>query len=64
MEQPPVLSVRINPGTIKKILGGFVLTLGFVALLILIPILQSVVTILIIAFCLAPIKKAYLISKR
>ena len=53
MEQPPVLSVRFNPGTIKKILGGFVLTLGFVALLILIPILQSVVTILIIAFFLA-----------
>ena len=53
MEQPPVLSVRFNPGTIKKIIGGFVLTLGFVALLILIPILQSVVTILIIAFFLA-----------
>ncbi|MCH8956852.1 AI-2E family transporter [candidate division KSB1 bacterium] len=53
MEQPSVLSVRFNPGTIKKIIGGFVLTLGFVALLILIPILQSVVTILIIAFFLA-----------
>lgn len=53
MEQPSVLSVRFNPGTIKKIIGGFVLTLGFVAVLILIPILQSVVTILIIAFFLA-----------
>jgi len=53
MDQPPVLSVRFNPGTIRKILSVLALILGFAALLILIPLLQSVFTILIIAFFLA-----------
>ncbi len=53
MDQPPVLSVRFNPGTIRKTLSVLALILGFAALLILIPLLQSVFTILIIAFFLA-----------
>jgi len=53
MDQPPVLSVRFNPGTIRKILSVLALILGFAALLILVPLLQSVFTILIIAFFLA-----------
>ncbi len=53
MEQPPIVSVRFNPGLIKKITIGLGLILGLAALLFLIPILQSVVTIIIIAFFLA-----------
>lgn len=53
MDQPPVLSVRLNPRTFRKLALAIGLALGVVALFILVPVLQSVVTLVIIALFLA-----------